>query len=46
MGRNMGEIFSDLMHTVGSTPLVRLNSINRGLKATILAKIESMNPRS
>jgi len=43
-GRSMGEIFSDLMHTVGSTPLVRLNSITRGLKATILAKLESMNP--
>ena len=40
----MGEIFADIMHTVGSTPLVRLNSITRGLKAVILAKVESMNP--
>ena len=40
----MGEIFTDIMHTVGSTPLVRLNSITRGLKAVILAKLESMNP--
>jgi len=40
----MGEIFVDIMHTVGCTPLVRLNAITRGLKAVILAKLESMNP--
>jgi len=40
----MVEIFADIMHTVGSTPLVRLNSITRGLKAIILVKLESMNP--
>ena len=40
----MAEIFSDIMHAVGRTPLVRLNSITRGLNATILAKMESMNP--
>jgi cysteine synthase len=40
----MSEIFADVMHTVGSTPLVRLNSLTRGLQAVILAKLESMNP--
>jgi cysteine synthase A len=40
----MSEIFADVMHTVGSTPLVQLNSLTRGLKAVILAKLESMNP--
>lgn len=40
----MVEIFADIMHTVGSTPLVRLNSITRGLKAVILAKLEFQNP--
>jgi cysteine synthase len=40
----MAEIFADIMHAVGRTPLVRLNSLTRGLNATILAKIESMNP--
>ncbi len=40
----MVEIFADIMHTVGSTPLVRLNSITRGLKAAILAKLEFQNP--
>jgi cysteine synthase A len=32
------------MTTVGSTPLVRLNAITRGLKATVLAKLEMRNP--
>jgi cysteine synthase A len=40
----MAEILSDIMHAVGRTPLVRLNSITRGLKAIVLAKMESMNP--
>ena len=40
----MAEIFSDIMHTVGSTPLVRLNAIAGGLPATILAKLEFQNP--
>ena len=40
----MVEIFADIMHTVGSTPLVRLNSITRGFKAVILAKLEFQNP--
>jgi cysteine synthase A len=29
---------------IGGTPLVRLNSLSRGLSATILAKLESRNP--
>ena len=40
----MAEIFSDIMHTVGSTPLVRLNTIAEGLPAVILAKLEFQNP--
>ena len=40
----MGEIFSDVTRTIGSTPLVRLNEISRGLPATILAKLEFKNP--
>ena len=32
------------MSAVGATPLVRLNTLTRGLKATVLAKVESMNP--
>ncbi len=30
--------------SIGSTPLVRLNRVTQGLKATVLAKIEGRNP--
>ena len=40
----MQSIFSDLTQTIGNTPLVRLNKINQQGQATILAKLESMNP--
>jgi cysteine synthase len=40
----MTGILSDIMHAVGSTPLVRFNTIAQGLPATIAAKVESMNP--
>ncbi len=40
----MSKIFADIMETVGLNPLVRLNSITRGLPATILAKLELKNP--
>ena len=42
----MGKIFSDITKTVGSTPLVRLNRITEGLKATVVVKQESRNPLS
>lgn len=37
-------LFDDITATIGNTPLVRLNRITRGAKATVLAKIESFNP--
>ena len=40
----MSGILSDLMQTVGKTPLVRLNALGRGLPGALVAKIESMNP--
>jgi cysteine synthase A len=40
----MGRIFDDIMETVGSTPLVRLNTLGRGLPAALLAKLEFANP--
>lgn len=40
----MSEIFPDITKTTGSTPLVRLNWISRGLHADILAKLEFKNP--
>ena len=37
-------IFDNITQTVGRTPLVKLNHITDGLKATILVKLESNNP--
>ena len=42
----MAKIFSDITKTVGNTPLVKLNRIAKGLKATVLVKVESFNPLS
>jgi cysteine synthase A len=40
----MARIYPDIMTTVGATPLVRLNTIGKGLPAAILVKLENMNP--
>jgi cystathionine beta-synthase len=40
----MANVRDSILDTVGRTPLVRLNRMARGLKATILAKVEYMNP--
>jgi cysteine synthase A len=40
----MAEVFSDVIRTVGGTPLVRLNRISKGLHATLMAKLEFRNP--
>jgi cysteine synthase A len=40
----MSVIFSDNSESIGRTPLVRLNRMAQGAKATILAKIEGRNP--
>ncbi|MCF8078593.1 MAG: cysteine synthase A [Desulfobacterales bacterium] len=37
-------IFSDVVETIGKTPLVRLNRMAEGLKAEVLAKLEFFNP--
>ena len=36
--------FNNILDAVGSTPLVRLNKINQGLRPTIYAKVEYFNP--
>ncbi|NNE67388.1 MAG: pyridoxal-phosphate dependent enzyme [Pyrinomonadaceae bacterium] len=40
------KIYKDIIELVGNTPLVRLNTLPKqhGIKATILAKMESLNP--
>ncbi|MEN6475144.1 MAG: cysteine synthase A [Syntrophaceae bacterium] len=37
-------IYDDIAQTIGNTPLVRINHLSKGLKATILVKVESFNP--
>jgi cysteine synthase A len=44
--KNMAKIFEDITKTIGNTPLVRLNRVTQGLKATVLAKLEFFNPLS
>jgi cysteine synthase A len=40
----MSNIYRDNSLSIGRTPLVQLNRLTRGLKATVLAKIEGRNP--
>ncbi|MEJ7780204.1 MAG: pyridoxal-phosphate dependent enzyme [Daejeonella sp.] len=35
---------NNILETIGNTPLVRLNTITKDVKATVLAKIETTNP--
>ena len=37
-------IYNDILETIGSTPVVKLNSIGKDLKCNIYAKIEMVNP--
>jgi len=40
----MSKIFADNSQSIGNTPLIRLNRVIDGAKATVLAKIEGRNP--
>jgi cysteine synthase A len=40
----MTEIYSNVLETIGKTPLIRLNKLTAGLKCTVAAKLESRNP--
>ena len=40
----MKKIYADNSQSIGNTPLVRLNHLTYGAKATVLAKIEGRNP--
>lgn len=38
------EVYDNVLELIGNTPLVRMPKLTRGLKPTILAKIEMLNP--
>lgn len=40
----MARIYEDNSRAIGNTPLVKLNRVTEGAKATVLAKIEGRNP--
>ncbi|CAN97544.1 cysK7 [Sorangium cellulosum So ce56] len=40
----MASIFDDIAATIGRTPLVRLSSAGKGLRAELIGKVESRNP--
>ena len=42
----MSRILDDITKAIGNTPLVKINKLTQGLKATVLAKLESFNPLS
>jgi cystathionine beta-synthase len=37
-------IYNSIIETIGNTPMVRLNNLNKGIKGEILVKVEYFNP--
>src|ERR1041384_3542854 len=37
-------IYNSIIETIGNTPMVRLNKLNKGIAGTLLAKVEYFNP--
>jgi cysteine synthase A len=42
----MGKIYENIVETIGNTPLVKLNRMAEGAKATVVCKLEFFNPLS
>jgi len=40
----MKKTCDNILETIGNTPLVRLNNVVKGVKATVYAKVETFNP--
>lgn len=40
----MSNVYADNSYSIGKTPLIKLNRVTAGAKATVLAKIEGRNP--
>ena len=38
------DVKANVIEAIGNTPLIRLNSVTKGIKATVLAKVEMFNP--
>jgi len=38
------DVKNNILETIGNTPLVRLNRVTAGIKATVIAKLEYFNP--
>jgi cystathionine beta-synthase len=38
------EVHKTILDAIGNTPLVRLNKVSKGIKPTLLAKLENLNP--
>src|ERR1043165_2651584 len=36
--------YQNILETIGNTPLIKLNRVVEGVKATVLAKVETFNP--
>src|SRR5258708_12456399 len=43
-GTMSAQIYNNVLETMGNTPLVRLNSVARGVACQIIAKVEFFNP--
>ena len=41
---NQGKVAENILGVIGETPLVRINRLTQGLRATVLGKIEGRNP--
>src|ERR1700733_13635902 len=44
MALKLTAVKTNLSQAIGGTPLIKLNRLTEGLKATVLVKMESMNP--
>lgn len=40
----MSKFYNSIIETIGNTPMVKLNKVTKGIKGTILAKVEYFNP--
>lgn len=38
------KVFNHVLETIGNTPMIRLNKVTKGIKAQVLAKVETFNP--